>query len=87
MKAYVLGFGEDLNNLAALPTLTRKIVLSEPVKAGFTSDAGPAIDVISWPRGTRTGFPMWHALTVEIPEEYRRKGSQYVGLSFFQSEG
>lgn len=30
---------------------------------------------------------MWHALTIELPEDYRARGLELVGLSFFQGQG
>lgn len=54
---------------------------------GWVGDDGPDLGDAHWPRGTYTGLPMVHVLTLELPEEYRRRAADLVALSVFQGEG
>jgi hypothetical protein len=54
---------------------------------GWIGGAGPAIDPATWPRGPLTGLPMFHAITLRLPLEYRRQGPELPGIAFFQGEG
>lgn len=54
---------------------------------GWVGSAGPAIDPETWPRGPLTGLPMFHGLTLRLPEEYQRRGPGLPGIAFFQGEG
>ena len=54
---------------------------------GWIGSAGPAIDPSTWPRGPQTGLPMFHALTLRLPEPYQRRGPRFPGIAFFQGEG
>lgn len=56
-------------------------------RVGWTGDRGPAIDPASWPRGPLTGLPMFHAITLRLPEEYQRRGPEFPAIAFFQGEG
>lgn len=86
MRAYDLGFGSDPESLTLTPDIDNPLRLLDPVRAGWACGDGPAITAEQWPRGTTTGLPMWHALTVEVPEEYRRQGPDLVAVSFFQGQ-
>jgi len=55
--------------------------------AGWTGSAGPGLAPGAWPRGTRTGLPMFHALTLVLPPAFRRRGDELPGIAFFQGEG
>ncbi|NLA56813.1 MAG: hypothetical protein GX859_11085 [Corynebacterium humireducens] len=87
MHAHDLGFGSDPAQLQEHPDRPSPIVLTDPVRAGHTGTHGPAITAEQWPRGPLTGLPMAHALTIRVPEEYRTRGPEFVGVSFFQGEG
>lgn|GEM_PF-1664898 len=50
---------------------------------GWVGDAGPGIDRRSWPRGFATGLPLRHAITLRLPESYRRHGPELPGLAYF----
>ncbi|MBM2618496.1 hypothetical protein JIG36_23345 [Actinoplanes sp. LDG1-06] len=52
--------------------------------AGWAGAHGPAIDPAVWPRTPRTGQPMHHRFTLWLPEGYRRRGDELVGVSVFQ---
>jgi hypothetical protein len=54
--------------------------------AGWADDAGPGIDVRTWPRSPRTGQPMLHCFTLRLPEAYRRRGPELVAVAVFQWE-
>lgn len=56
------------------------------VLAGWSGGHAPAIGPDAWPRSTRTGFPMAHLLTLELPPVYRRKGDDLVGIALFQAD-
>lgn len=69
------------------------LVLGDPsdppaggVRAGWSGGDAPAIGVDAWPRSTRTGFPMIHLLTIELPPAYRRRGEVLVGIALFQAD-
>ncbi|MEJ5998186.1 hypothetical protein [Corynebacterium sp. H130] len=87
MKAYDLAFGPTSNELTWNPRGGEAANLPDAREIGWTGAEGPGIPVESWPRGSMTGRPMWHALTIELPEEYRTRGEELVGISFFQGEG
>lgn len=55
--------------------------------AGWIGSAGPAVDPATWPRGSLTGLPMFHAVTLLLPTEFRRRGPGLPAVSFFQGEG
>lgn len=51
---------------------------------GWIGYKGPNILWENWPRDPESKLPMFHFITVRVPEEYRTNGPEYVGLSFFQ---
>lgn len=55
--------------------------------AGWIGSAGPGIDSSTWPRGTQTGLPMFHALTLLLPPAFRRQGPDFPAVAIFQGEG
>lgn len=55
--------------------------------AGWIGSAGPGIAPATWPRGSQTGLPMFHAITLLLPPEYRRRGPDLPAIAFFQGEG
>lgn len=90
MTAYDLVFGESPDSLRYLPTRYLPVpgeVATQAVRAGRIGSRGPGIDPLTWPRGPLSGLPMWHVLTIEVPEEYRRHGQDFCGFSFFVGEG
>lgn len=87
MKAYDLAFGPSVDQLTWNPGGAETANLSDAREIGWTGVEGPGIAVEAWPRGSTTGLPMWHAMTIELPEEYRTRGEEFVGLSFFQGQG
>ncbi|AEE44603.1 hypothetical protein [Cellulomonas fimi] len=54
---------------------------------GWIGSAGPGIDPTTWPRGTQTGLPMFHGITLLLPPEFRRRGPDLPAVAFFQGEG
>jgi hypothetical protein len=50
---------------------------------GWCFGLPPGILTTQWPLSKKFGFPLRHAFTMKLPEEYRTKGSQFVALSFF----
>lgn len=56
-------------------------------RAGWIGSAGPGIDPATWPRGTQTGLPMFHALTLLLPLSFQRRGPDFPAVSIFQGEG
>lgn len=54
---------------------------------GWSGGHGPSIGDERWPRGSFTGLPMLHVLTIELPEGYRPDDADLVGLALFQGEG
>lgn len=88
---YDLFFGPSSDALATHPrgvghagahTFSRP----DAVRAGHAGWHAPAIAVDAWPRSPKTGFPMLHLLTLELPPEYRRKGPELIGLALFQAD-
>lgn len=86
LKAYDLWF-ESGTGLATFPGRppTRERPSTPP--DGWIGSAGPGIAPRTWPRGTLTGLPMFHALTLRLPAEYRRRGAGLTTVAFFQGEG
>lgn len=90
MLAYDLAFGPSPDQLSWHADHRRPgeaVKMPDARQAGWTGSAGPSIPVESWPRGSTTGLPMWHALTLELPEDYRARGEELVGIAFFQGQG
>lgn len=86
MEAYDLWF-ESEGGIAVHPggPPSRSAPSSRP--DGWIGSAGPGIDSTTWPRGALTGLPMFHVLTLRLPEAYRRRGTELPGIAFFQGEG
>ncbi|WLP88536.1 hypothetical protein [Gordonia sp. NB41Y] len=57
------------------------------VPAGRIGPIGPGITGEQWPRDPRTGLPMLHAITLWLPEPYRRRGPDLAGIALFQGVG
>ena len=86
VKAYDLWF-EHEGGLTQLPPLPATRPLPDHAPAGWIGTDGPGIDTRSWPRGPLTGLPMFHAITLLLPEEYQRRGPDLPAIAFFQGEG
>ncbi|PJN31220.1 hypothetical protein CG717_15665 [Streptomyces sp. CB02613] len=86
MKAYDLGFGESAGSLSVHPGRSIEIDLPGARVAGWCGGRAPGIGAASWPRSPVTGLPMIHVITLELPEDYRRKGDDLVAVSFFQAD-
>ncbi|MGW1433513.1 hypothetical protein ACWD6K_33455 [Streptomyces sp. NPDC002431] len=86
MKAYDLGFGESVDALSVRPGKPVEIDLPGARVAGWCGGRAPGIGTASWPRSPVTGLPMTHVITLELPEDYRRKGPDLVAVSFFHAD-
>ncbi|MFG3406579.1 hypothetical protein [Streptomyces sp. NPDC048142] len=86
MKAYDLGFGESADELVIRPGKAIGIDLPDARVAGWCGGRAPGIGTASWPRSPVTGLPMIHAITLELPEDYRREGADLVAISFFHAD-
>lgn len=86
MKSYELGFGESADELMVRPGKTIEIDLPGARVAGWCGGRAPGIGTAAWPRSPVTGLPMLHVITLELPEDYRRKGEDLVAISFFQAD-
>ncbi|MGW6578071.1 hypothetical protein ACWF76_01495 [Streptomyces globisporus] len=86
MKAYDLGFGESADELSVRPGKPVGIDLPGARVAGWCGGRAPGIGTASWPRSPVTGLPMIHVITLELPEDYRRKGQDLVAVSFFHAD-
>lgn len=94
MRAYNLITVDDLDEVGIdSDTITEQTTQATSpdgtvlIRAGWTGDRGPAITPASWPRGPLTGLPMFHAITIRLPEEYQRRGPEFPAIAFFQGEG
>ncbi|MFC9734228.1 hypothetical protein ACFWGM_23700 [Streptomyces roseolus] len=86
VKAYDLGFGESVDALSVRPGKSVEIDLPGARIAGWCGGRAPGIGTASWPRSPVTGLPMTHVITLELPEDYRRKGQDLVAVSFFHAD-
>ncbi|MCX4507730.1 hypothetical protein ACH4E9_35845 [Streptomyces anulatus] len=86
MKSYELGFGESADELTVHPGRTIEIDLPGARVAGWCGGRAPGIGTAAWPRSPVTGLPMIHVITLELPEDYRRKGEDLVAISFFEAD-
>ncbi|WP_405635590.1 hypothetical protein OG543_11545 [Streptomyces sp. NBC_01178] len=86
MKAYDLGFGETAGELSIRPGGAVGMELPDARVAGWCGGRGPGIGAAAWPRSPVTGLPMIHVITLELPEDYRRKGEHLVAVSLFQAD-
>lgn len=87
MKAYDLLFGTDAEHLAESPGRPGTLSVPDAVPAGWTGARAPGIRTDQWPLSPTTGLPMMHAITLWLPPEYRRRGPDLVGISFWAGEG
>lgn len=87
MKAYDLLFGDDPAHLAIRPGGKPEIAAPGAVAAGWTGARAPSIRPEHWPLSPTTGIPMAHAISLWLPPEYRRRGPDLVGISFWAGEG
>ncbi|WP_353647472.1 hypothetical protein ABLG96_11200 [Nakamurella sp. A5-74] len=83
MKAYDLGFGVEVRALQTKTLYGEPLPGDGAVQAGWTGPWGPAIRPAQWPRSSITGLPMSHALTLRLPSDYQRRGSDLSAISFF----
>ncbi|MFC8191585.1 hypothetical protein ACFUMH_07970 [Cellulomonas sp. NPDC057328] len=86
MKAYDLWF-ENGTGIGQHPLLEATQPLPSDAPVGWIGSAGAAVDPRTWPRGPLTGLPMFHALTLLLPPDYRRRGPDLPAVGFFQGEG
>lgn len=97
MRAFAMLYGDAVDALsrdadgAALGTATPDdggVRAAEPPRrAGWIGWAGPAIGDLHWPRSPRTGVPMLHVLTIELPTDYQVRGPGLPAVSLFAGEG
>lgn len=87
-SAWNLGF-EVEGGLAAHPGPKAEVLAPVPdyAPSGWAGTDGPNIPWENWPRHKGLGLPLMHLLTLFLPEEYRRKGPEYVGIAFFAAGG
>lgn len=83
MKAYDLGFGADPASLTINPGSAERLPAVGAIRAGWAGLHGPGISREQWPRSPATGLPMMHALTLRLPEDYRRRGPALPAIAFF----
>ncbi|WP_051209029.1 hypothetical protein [Propionicicella superfundia] len=86
-RAYDIWFGIDDGLVAEEPTSSQGVAAPDRAPDGWVGSAGPGIAPEAWPRGSSTGLPMFHAITLRLPAEYRRRGPGHPGIAFFQGEG
>ncbi|WP_435598142.1 hypothetical protein [Streptomyces anulatus] len=86
MKSYELRFGESADELTVRPGKSIETDLPGARVAGWCGGRAPGIGTAAWPRSPVTGLPMIHVITLELPEDYRRKGEDLVAVSFFQAD-
>ncbi|MBM7056883.1 hypothetical protein [Streptomyces durocortorensis] len=86
MKAYDLGFGESADELTIRPGRPVEIDLPGARVAGWCGGRAPGIGTAAWPRSPVTGLPMTHVITLELPEDYRRRGADLVAIAFFHAD-
>jgi hypothetical protein len=83
---------------AAYKLLTKRydLTLSQPApqqpwpaaqwRNGWILGLPAGISKAQWPLSYRTGFPLRHAFTLHVPEQYRPRGVEFVALSLFVDE-
>lgn len=87
MKAYDFVFETPGGYSFSPQAQSFQLTVPPGAASGWIGSAGPAIAPATWPRGTRTGLPMFHAVTLRLPVEYQRNGPGLPGIAFFQGEG
>ncbi|MDR2256808.1 MAG: hypothetical protein LBE25_12540 [Arthrobacter sp.] len=85
-SAWNLGF-EVEGGLAKDPGGKAEVPVPEHAPSGWAGTDGPNIPWENWPRHKVLGLPLMHLVTLFLPEEYRRKGPEYVGVAFFAAGG
>ncbi|MFG6445663.1 hypothetical protein ACFXQA_10385 [Microbacterium sp. P07] len=55
--------------------------------SGWIGSQGPAIGEARWPRGPLTGLPMFHILTLRLPDEWHAHNLGFPAFALFQGEG
>lgn len=84
--AYDLAF-EVPDGVAVHPARPAAQPRPDGAPAGWIGSAGPGIAAETWPRGTLTGLPMFHGITLLLPPELRRRGPELPAVALFQGEG
>ncbi|MBX3232762.1 MAG: hypothetical protein KIT84_43575 [Labilithrix sp.] len=59
------------------------IVPGDAGDAGWEHGLPPSVSAAAWPRHTYNGMPLVHGFTLRLPPEYRVRGAERVGLSYF----
>lgn len=85
MDAFNLSFGPDAEHLVFAPTRSAEVPAAIPGAklAGWSGGRGPGIKTHQWPRNQWTGLPLMHVLSIELPEDYRRRSPDLVGIAYF----
>lgn len=92
MKAYNIIFGDtEHNTVSKTPdledTTIEGLTIPERPADGWGGYAGPAIPWENWPRTHYSKTPMFHYLTIRVPEEYRPDSHKnFAAVSFFQGD-
>lgn len=86
LQAWNLAFGAE-GGVRRIPDHGEILPRPGYAPSGWTGSDGPAIAWKHWPRHTVTGLPMAHVLTLFLPEPYRRRGADLVGISLFSAGG
>lgn len=84
--AWNLAFRCD-NGLGKAPGEAAEVPLPGEQPSGWTGSAGPGVQWEQWPRSSSTSLPMMHVLTLQLPEDFQRRGPQYPGIAIFAGEG
>ena len=88
MKAYDFYFQRGRGLIPRLLPVNGKpeLGLAAGELGGWCGGRGPILDADQWPRSRVNGYPMIHVFTTRVPADYRRRGADWVGLSFFQAD-
>lgn len=89
MKTYNIIFGDaEKNTVSKIPNNNSSIIEGASIPDrpvdGWAGRCGPGIPWENWPRDSEIHSPMFHVLTIRVPQEYRQKSDEFVALSFFQ---
>ena len=75
------------NGLGGAPGQSADAALPSQPPSGWTGSRGPGVRWEHWPRSLNTGLPMMHVLTLWLPPDFQRRGSQFPGIAIFAGEG
>jgi hypothetical protein len=76
----------ERHDLSLLPATIQQRASSSKWFNGWAFGLPPGISTAQWPLSRNNGFPLRHAFTLHVPEQYRVRGADLVALCIFADD-